>query len=103
VGAAIFFGSYLFTLLWINGVRKRAKDVLPNTSRLLYAVLAGTLGFFVSAVFGSMAHVSFLVLQVIFLWTLAEVVNRELDEIKKGRLLVAPAEPIVPKQRRFHR
>jgi len=103
VGAAIFFGSYLFTLLWVNGVRKRAKDVLPSTSRLLYAVLAGTIGFFVSAAFGSMAHVSFLVLQVIFLWTLAEVVNREVEEIKKGRLIVAPAEPIVPKKRHVRR
>jgi hypothetical protein len=47
--------------------------------------------------------VSFLVLQVIFLWTLAEVVNREVEEIKKGRLIVAPAEPIVPKKRRVRR
>jgi len=103
VGAAIFFSSYLFTLLWINGVRKRAKKLLPGTSRMMYAYLAGTIGFFVCAVFGSMAHVSFLLLQVIIMWVITDVVQRELDEIKKGRLIVAPAEPIVPKKRHVRR
>jgi len=99
VGAAIFFLSYLFTLWRINSVRRRAKKVLPGTARMMFAYLAGTLGFFVSAIFGSMAHVSFLILEVIIMWVIAEVVERELDEIKKGRLIVAPAEPLVPQRR----
>jgi O-antigen ligase len=99
VGAAILFGSYLIALLQINAVRNRAKKLLPATSQMLYVYLAGTLGFFVSAVFGSMAHVSFLILTVIFMWVITEVVRQELDEIKKGRLIVAPAEPLVPRRR----
>jgi O-antigen ligase len=99
VGATIFFASYLFALLRINAVRKRAKQLLPGTSRMLFAYLAGTIGFFVTAVFGSMAHVSFLVLMVIFMWVIAEVVQQELDEIKKGRLTVVPAEPLVLRRR----
>jgi O-antigen ligase len=99
VGAAIFFGSYLLALLRINAVRKRAKKLLPGTSQMLFAYLAGTIGFFVSAAFGSMAHVSFLVLMVIFMWVIAEVVQQELDEIKKGRLHVVPAEPLLPRRR----
>jgi len=99
VGAAIFFTSYILALFRINSVRRRAKKMLPGTSRMLYAYLAGTLGFFVSAVFGSMAYVSFLILQVIIMWVIAEVVQQELDEIKKGRLIVAPAEPLVAQRR----
>ena len=99
VGAAIWFTSYLLALLRINAVRKRAKKLLPGTSRLLFAYLAGTIGFFVSAVFGSMAHVSFLVLMVIYMWAIAEVVEQELDEIKKGRLIVTPAEPLMLRRR----
>jgi hypothetical protein len=37
----------------------------------------GSLGFLVSAIFGSMAHVSFLVLHVITLWCVAELMRRE--------------------------
>jgi len=99
VGMAIWVTSYLLALLRINAVRKRAKLVLPGTSRMLFVYLAGTIGFFVSAVFGSMAHVSFLVLMVIYMWCITEVVEQELDEIKKGRLIVEPAEPLVLRRR----
>jgi O-antigen ligase len=99
VGAAIFFGTYLIALLQVNAVRRRAKKLLPATSQVLFIYLAGTVGFFITCVFGSMAHVSFLILQVIVMWVITEVVRQELDEAKKGRLIVAPAEPIVPKRR----
>jgi O-antigen ligase len=99
VGAAIFFSTYVMALLQLNGVRKRAKKLLPGTSQLLYVYLAGVIGFFVTAVFGSMAHVSFLILHVIVMWVIAEAVRQELDDVKKGRLIVAPAEPPVPRRR----
>ena len=38
---------------------------------------AGALGFFVAALFGSMAHVSFLVLHFITMWSLVELMKRE--------------------------
>jgi hypothetical protein len=37
----------------------------------------GSAGFFISATFGSMAHVSFLVLHVMTLWCIAEMMKRE--------------------------
>jgi len=37
----------------------------------------GTLGFFVAAIFGSMAHVSFLVLHVVTMWSIVELMRRE--------------------------
>jgi hypothetical protein len=46
-----------------------------------------------------MAYVSFLLLMVIFMWAIAEVVQLELDEAKKGRLIVVPAEPLLPRRR----
>jgi O-antigen ligase len=99
VGAAIFFASYVIALLRINAIRKRAKKLLPGTSQQLFTYLAGMIGFFVSAVFGSMAYVSFLLLMVTFMWAIAEAVQLELDEAKKGRLIVVPAEPLLPRRR----
>jgi O-antigen ligase len=99
IGAAIFFGAYIIALLQINGIRKRAKKLLPGTSQLLYVYLAGAIGFFVSAAFGSMAHVSFLILHVIVMWVIAEAARQELDDVKKGRLIVVPAEPLLPRRR----
>jgi hypothetical protein len=37
----------------------------------------GGAGFFVAAIFGSMAHVSLLVLHVITMWSVAELMKRE--------------------------
>ena len=40
----------------------------------MYAMLeVGALGFFTAAIFGSLAHVSFLVLHVITMWCVAEL------------------------------
>ena len=99
VGAAILFGSYFFALLGINSIRRRAKKLLPATSQMLFVYLAGIIGFFVSATFGSMAHVSFLILHVIFMWSIAEILRQELDESKKGRLIVTKAAPVAPRRR----
>ena len=40
-------------------------------------MVLGTLGLLIAAIFGSMAHVSFLVLHVITMWSLVEMMKRE--------------------------
>jgi O-antigen ligase len=93
VGLGIYLLSYVLTMLRINRLRKRAASVLPATSQMLYVYLVGALGFFVCCIFGSMAHVSFLLLHLIVTWAIAEVVEKELGEIRQGKLVVAPPEP----------
>ncbi|MEO6529197.1 MAG: O-antigen ligase family protein [Gemmatimonadaceae bacterium] len=82
IGALIFLGSYLFALLKIDGVRRRAKKLLPVTAQTLFVYEAGALGFFVAGTFGSMAHVSFLALHVILTWTIAELAESEMAALK---------------------
>jgi O-antigen ligase len=94
VGLAIYLLSYALTMLHVNRLRKRAKSVLPATSQMLYVYLVGALGFFVCCIFGSMAHVSFLLLHLIVTWAIADVVERELVAIRQGKLIVAPPEPV---------
>jgi O-antigen ligase len=82
IGALLYFISYITTLVQIDKVRRRAKKLLPATAQALYVYEVGTLGFFIAATFGSMAHVSFLVLHVIVTWALAEMTKKELDALR---------------------
>lgn len=84
VGMLIYVISYIATLVKIDRVRRRVKDLLPATAQTLFVYEAGTLGFFITATFGSMAHVSFLVLQVIVTWALAELAQSEMAALKKN-------------------
>jgi O-antigen ligase len=84
VGVLIYILSYIGTLVKIDSIRRRAKKLLPATAQTLFVYEAGTLGFFISAVFGSMAHVSFLVLHMVLTWAIADQVKRELDAMKPG-------------------
>ena len=78
VGLAIFIASYLGTLISIERIRRRAKQLRPRTAQTLFVLELGTVGFFIAAIFGSMAHVSFLVLQVVTTWSIADLLKREL-------------------------
>lgn len=99
VGAVVFFLSYLLALIQIDRVRRRAKTMMPATSQQLFIYLAGTLGFFVCAVFGSMAHVSFLIIHVSIMWAIAELLREEMAAVKKGTLVVAAPEPVTSRRR----
>jgi O-antigen ligase len=78
IGFLIFVLSYGLTLMDIERTRRRAKALRPYTAQTLFALEAGTLGFFIAAIFGSMAYVSFLVLHVVVTWCVAELVRAEL-------------------------
>jgi O-antigen ligase len=77
VGIIIFVTTYLATFVSIESTRRRLRKVRPQTAQTLYAMEIGALGFFISAIFGSMAHVSFLILHVVTLWCVAELMKRE--------------------------
>ena len=77
VGLIIFLASYLAAFLSVEGTRRKLKKLRPHTAQILYAMEVGGIGFFVAGVFGSMAHVSFLVLHVVTMWSVAELMKRE--------------------------
>ena len=77
VGFIIFASSYLAAFVSVDSTRRRMKKVRPQTAQVLYAMEVGGVGFFVAAIFGSMAHVSFLVLHFVTMWCVAELMKRE--------------------------
>jgi O-antigen ligase len=77
VGIIIFVSTYLALFIAVDASRRKLKKIRPHTAQAVYAMEVGSLGFFISATFGSMAHVSFLVLHVITLWCISEMMRRE--------------------------
>jgi O-antigen ligase len=77
VGMIIWAMTYLGTFISLEATRRKLKKLRPQTAQVVYAMEAGTLGFLIAAIFGSMAHVSFLVLHVVTIWSLAELMKRE--------------------------
>jgi O-antigen ligase len=93
VGLFIFVASYIGLLLGVDKVRRRAKKLRPLTAQTILMLELGLLGFFTAATFGSLAHVSFLVLHAITVWCVAELVKKELDTAtaRRRRMASAPA------------
>src|SRR5687768_180697 len=85
IGLFIFVASYLTAFLSVEGTRRKLKKLRPQTAQVLYAMEVGGVGFFVAAIFGSMAHVSFLVLHVITMWSVAELMKREVATATAAR------------------
>ena len=77
IGFFIWAGTYLAVFIAIEETRRKLKKTRPATAQAVYAMEIGTLGFLIAAIFGSMAHVSFLVLHVITMWSLVEMMKRE--------------------------
>jgi putative inorganic carbon (hco3(-)) transporter len=83
MGAFLYLLAYLGTLWSTDVVRRRAKALLPKSSRALYLLEMGAIAYLIAGVFGSIAHVNFFVLHVIVLWTFSEVVKSELAEAER--------------------
>ena len=100
IGLAIFVSSYLVAFLSVESTRRKLRKLRPRTAQILYAMEVGGLGFFVAALFGSMAHVSFLVLHVITMWCVAELMKREVAaaaaarRVRDHQLAHGPAVPV---------
>jgi len=77
IGLFIWASTYLSVMIAIDVNRRKLKKWRPVTARLVYAMEVGLVGFFVAAIFGSLAHVSFLVLHTITMWCLVELMKRE--------------------------
>jgi O-antigen ligase len=85
VGFVIFVASYLATFVAVDSTRRKLRRLRPHSSQVLYAMEVGGVGFFVAALFSSMAHVSFLVLHVITMWSIAELMRREVASAAAAR------------------
>ncbi|HEU4723453.1 MAG TPA: O-antigen ligase family protein [Gemmatimonadaceae bacterium] len=77
VGLLLFASSYLAALVAVDATRRKLKKLRPHTAQVVYAMELGAVGFFVAGIFGSMAHVSFLILHVVTMWSVAELMKRE--------------------------
>jgi len=77
IGFIIWASSYLAVLIAIDANRRKLKKLRPLTGHAVYAMEIGLVGFLVAAIFGSLAHVSFLVLHVITIWCIVEMMKRE--------------------------
>lgn len=91
VGVTIFLASYIGLLLGVDAQRRRAKKLRPLTAQTILMMELGLLGFFTAAVFGSLAHVSFLLLHAIAMWCVAELVKVELATAAARRRALAHA------------
>jgi len=77
IGLFIFVVSYLSVFVSVESTRRKLKKVRPSSAQALYALEVGAVGFFIAAIFGSMAHVSFLILHMVTMWSVAELMRRE--------------------------
>ena len=77
IGFVLWAVTYIATFIAIDLTRRKLKKARPATAQTVYAMEVGTIGFFIAAIFGSMAHVSFLVLHVVTMWSVVEVMKRE--------------------------
>jgi len=103
VGLIIFVSSYAGLILVVDTQRRRAKKLRPHTAQTLFMLEVGLAGFFTAAVFGSAAHVSFLILHATMMWCIAELVRKELDTAaaRRRKLAFAPTPlsyaPLAPR------
>jgi O-antigen ligase len=88
IGFLIYFLTYGATLYGILKVRRRSRQLLPASSQALYVQFLGVLAFYVAGIFGSVAHVSFLILQVTVVWAFSRIVEDELAQS------AAPPRPV---------
>lgn len=103
VGFIIWASTYLSVLIAIDINRRKMKKARPVTAQTVYAMEVGLVGFFLAAIFGSLAHVSFLVLHTLAVWCLVEMMKREVAVSgaarRAGAFQHAYAGPPVPAPR----
>jgi O-antigen ligase len=91
VGLLIFLASYIGLLISVDQLRRRAKKLRPHTAQTIFMLEVGLLGFFTAGVFGSFAHVSFLMLHGVTMWCVAELLRQELATATARRRMMASA------------
>jgi O-antigen ligase len=103
IGLILWASTYLSVLIAIDANRRKLKKVRPLTAQTVYAMEVGLVGFFIAAIFGSLAHVSFLVLHTLTMWCLVEMMKREVAVSGAARraqsFRLAQAGPPVPAPR----
>jgi O-antigen ligase len=77
IGFIVWASTYLAAIIAIDSNRRKMKKTRPLTAQTVYAMEVGLVGFFIAAIFGSLAHVSFLVLHTLAMWCLVDMMKRE--------------------------
>ena len=80
VGFALFVAMVGTVITRAESIRRRARDVLPQSSQQLLFLEIGLVGYLMAGIFGSFAVISFLYIHMAILWAAAELTRRELDE-----------------------
>ena len=95
IGVLIFLASYGVLLYEVDMQRRRAKKLRPHTAQTIFVLEVGLVGFFTAGLFGSFAHVSFLVLHAVTMWCVAELVRQELATATARRRMMVSAPALV--------
>jgi probable O-glycosylation ligase (exosortase A-associated) len=85
IGFSIWAITYLSVFIAADLARRKLKKTRSATSQAVYAMEIGAAGFLIAALFGSMAHVSFLVLHVVTMWCIVEMMKNEVAAGEKAR------------------
>ena len=76
LGAALYAGIFIAAFARAESVRRRIRLRRPKTAQQLYFLEAGTAAMFAAGVFGSYAHLPFMLFHSVFLWLIADVAGR---------------------------
>ena len=95
IGVLIFLASYGALLYDVDMQRRRAKKLRPHTAQTIFMLEVGLVGFFTAGLFGSFAHVSFLVLHAVTMWCVAELVRQELATATAHRRMMGSGPALV--------
>lgn len=79
IGFLLYVIAYGTTLFQANRVRRRCRELMPVSSQALRVQMLGVFAFFLAGIFGSFAHVSFLILQMTAVWAFMKVIEDELN------------------------
>jgi probable O-glycosylation ligase (exosortase A-associated) len=71
-GFAFFIAMILSVVVPVERIRRRYRYADPSTAGQLFYLQLGLLGFLVAGLFGSFARISFLYLQLVLIWALAQ-------------------------------
>jgi probable O-glycosylation ligase (exosortase A-associated) len=89
----MLFLALLITTLWkAERIRRAWGASMPRTSQQLLCLQLGLLAFLVAGIFGSLAYLSFLYIQLVLIWTLADVCRREALGVDRRPLRASPVD-----------
>jgi O-antigen ligase len=83
-GALLFLGLVFVTASYANRIRRRCKELMPQSSQQLFFLLLGLVGFMVAGIFGSYTRLSFLYLHLALMYALAQACEADLLRLRNA-------------------